>query len=259
MNHRLTDRRVVLTGAGSGIGAGTALRLLSEGARVLAVDLDEAGLDITRKRAEADGVDARLLTTTADISVESDVESIYAAADDGLGGVDALVNAAGILVPAHTHEMSLDSWNRVIGVNLTGTFLMCRAGIPRLLASPLDGVIVNFSSTSATFAHPYLGAYAASKGGIASLTHTIALEYTKQRLRAVCVSPGGIASKITTESILALPEGADGSLFAKLTSPFGGGSFGEPADVAGVIAMLVSDDGRFITGTEIRIDGGAHM
>jgi NAD(P)-dependent dehydrogenase (short-subunit alcohol dehydrogenase family) len=259
MQDRLTDRRIVVTGAGSGIGAGTALRLLTEGARVVAVDIDDAGLAATRAAAAAANVDSRLTTTVGDISDEDAVAALYAGVDDTLGGLDAVVNAAGILIPAHTHDMSLDLWNTVIGVNLTGTFLMCRGAIPRLIASPRDGVIVNFSSTSATFAHPYMAAYAASKGAIASMTHTIALEYTKQRLRAVCVSPGGITSKITTESILDLPADADGDLFGKLTSPFGGGSFGEPADVAGVIAMLVSDDGKFITGTEIRIDGGAHM
>ncbi|MGB6182921.1 MAG: SDR family oxidoreductase [Rhodococcus sp. (in: high G+C Gram-positive bacteria)] len=259
MQDRLTDRRVVLTGAGSGIGAGTALRLLAEGAHVLAVDLDESGLEQTRAAAEAAGHHQRFSAATADISSESDVAGVFARADTVLGGLDALVNAAGILIPGHTHEVSLDTWNKVIAVNLTGTFLMCREGIPRLLASEHDGVIVNFSSTSATFAHPYMAAYAASKGAISSMTSTIALEYTKQRLRAVCVCPGGITSKITTESITHLPENVDGSLFAKLTSPFGGGSFGEPRDVAGVIAMLLSDDGRFITGTEIRIDGGAHM
>jgi NAD(P)-dependent dehydrogenase (short-subunit alcohol dehydrogenase family) len=255
---RLLDRRIVITGAGSGIGAGTTLRLLSEGAHVVAVDVDSRGLEATRTAAEGQG-GGKLVTAICDISDEHSVASLYAEVDETLGGLDAVVNAAGILVPAHTHEMSLALWNKVIAVNLTGTFLMCRAAIPRLLASPRDGVIVNFSSTSATFAHPYMAAYAATKGAIASMTHTIALEYTKQRLRAVCVSPGGITSKITTESILTLPSDADGTLFAKLTSPFGGGSFGEPADVAGVVAMLVSDDGKFINGTEIRIDGGAHM
>ncbi|MGV8871279.1 MAG: SDR family NAD(P)-dependent oxidoreductase [Rhodococcus sp. (in: high G+C Gram-positive bacteria)] len=259
MQNRLDDRRIVVTGAGSGIGAGTALRLLEEGAQVVGVDLDEAGLAKTVAEAELQGISKKLITAVTDISSEDDVASLFDTVDSDMNGLDAVVNAAGILIPAHTHEMSLDLWNKVIGVNLTGTFLMCRAAIPRLLVSPRDGVIVNFSSTSATFAHPYMAAYAASKGAIASFTHTIALEYTKQRLRAVSVCPGGIASKITTESILTLPSDADSTLFAKLTSPFGGGSFGEPRDVAGVIAMLISDDGKFITGTEIRIDGGAHM
>ncbi|MGL4307150.1 MAG: SDR family NAD(P)-dependent oxidoreductase [Mycobacteriaceae bacterium] len=256
---RLEGRRVIVTGAGSGIGAGTALRLLHEGAIVLAADVDREGLEQLRIRASSESSDSSLTIAEVDISSEHSVSELFALANSMFDSLDAIVNAAGILITDRTHEMSLDRWNKIMGINLTGTFLMCRSAIPMLLGSRYGGVIINFSSTSAFFAHPYMAAYAATKGAISSMTHAIALEYTKQNLRAVSVVPGGITSKITTESILALPEDADGTLFAKLTSPLGGGAFGAPEDVAGVIAMLISEDGRFITGTEIRIDGGAHM
>ena len=180
-----------------------------------------------------------------------------------LAGVDAVVNAAGILRAAHTHEMSLEQWNQIIGVNLTGTFLVIRAALPELLVNP-KSVIVNFSSTSASFAHPYMAAYAASKGGIQSMTHTLALEYGRQGLRAVCVAPGGIKSGITDATGGYLPADTDWSLLAKLspvlptTLDASGAPMGDPAAVASVIAMLVSEDGAYITGTEIRVDGGAH-
>jgi NAD(P)-dependent dehydrogenase (short-subunit alcohol dehydrogenase family) len=116
--------------------------------------------------------------------------------------------------------------------------------------------VVNFSSTSAAFAHPYMAAYAATKGGIQSFTHAIALEYAKQGLRAVCVCPGSIASGMTSDP--GLPADSDWSLLAKLQPALGQG-FAPPSTVAGVIAMLASDDGAFVTGTEIRIDGGTHM
>lgn len=180
-----------------------------------------------------------------------------AAAVQRLGGLDVLVNAAGILRSAHTHETTLDFFNKVISVNLTGTFLMIREALPALLAGQAP-VIVNFSSTSASFAHPYMAAYAASKGGIQSMTHAIASEYGKQGLRAVCVAPGSIASGMTTGRGPGLPEDADMSLFVKLAPALGRG-FAGPETVAGVIAMLASEDGAFITGTEIRIDGGTHM
>ena len=131
------------------------------------------------------------------------------------------------------------------------------------MANP-KSVIVNFSSTSASFAHPYMAAYAASKGGIQSMTHTLALEYGKQGLRAVCVAPGGIKSGITDATGGYLPADTDWSLLAKLspvlptTLDAGGAPMGDPAAVASVIAMLVSEDGAYITGTEIRVDGGAH-
>lgn len=254
--NRFVDRRIVVTGGGSGIGQGTVLRLLAEGGHVHAIDVNADGLDVTRQMAAADGLGDRLSVGALDISNEQAVEADVTAAIAALGGLDVLVNAAGILRAAHTHECTLDMWNQVIGINLTGTFLMTRAALPALLSSG-HGVIVNFSSTSATFAHPYMAAYAASKGGVDALTHTLAVEYSKQGLRAVAVAPGGISSGITETTPGMLPADSDWSLFNKM-SPIIGSGMGTPADVAGVIAMLASEDGRYITATSVRIDGGAH-
>ncbi|WP_431933425.1 SDR family NAD(P)-dependent oxidoreductase [Nonomuraea jabiensis] len=254
---RLTDRRVLITGAASGIGQATALRLLSEGARVVAADLAEDGLKETHALATQQGTVDRLTTRTVDIADEGSVGDLVPAAITELGGLDALVNAAAVLRGAHTHDCSLELWNRIIGVNLTGTFLMTRAALPALLESG-RGVVVNFSSTAAFFAHPFMAAYSASKGGIASFTHSLALEYAKHGLRAVNIVPGGISSGITNNIGSLVPEDTDWNLFLKLTAAIGDGLPG-PENVAGVVAMLVSDDGAFITGTEIRVDGGAHM
>ncbi|MFD5736775.1 SDR family NAD(P)-dependent oxidoreductase [Streptomyces sioyaensis] len=255
--NRFDGRRALITGAGSGIGRATVHRLLAEGARVVAADIDAAGLRSTAGRAAEDGTAGRLETRELDIADEAAVRSGVAAAVAGLGGLDVLVNAAGILRSAHTHETGLDLFNEIISINLTGTFLVTREALPALLegSSP---VVVNFSSTSAAFAHPYMAAYAASKGGVQAMTHAIASEYSKQGLRAVCVAPGSIASGMTHGRGPGLPEDADMSLFAKLTPALGEG-FAAPETVAGVIAMLASQDGAFITGTEIRIDGGTHM
>ncbi|CAM2993371.1 Oxidoreductase, short chain dehydrogenase/reductase family protein [Prescottella defluvii] len=252
---RFDGRRVLVTGAGSGIGQATVARILEEGGIVVAADVSEAGLDVTRERATEAGTADRLTTTVVDISDENSVRENIGGAIEGLGGLDVLVNAAGILRSSHTDKTTLEFWNTVIGVNLTGTFLVTREALPALLESG-KGVVVNFSSTSAHFAHPYMAAYAASKGGIRSFTHAIALEYAKQGLRAVAVEPGSIASGMT--SAPGFPEGVDPSLIGKLY-PWIGEGFAPPEDVAGVIAMLASDDGKFVTGTEIRIDGGTHM
>ncbi|MEU5837835.1 SDR family oxidoreductase [Streptomyces diacarni] len=253
--NRFDGRKILITGAGSGIGQATVVRLLREGGDVVAADISEKGLEKTRALAGEDGTDARLTPVTVDISDEESVRQRIGGAIEGLGGLDVLVNAAGILDSRHTETMTLEFWNRIIGVNLTGTFLMTRQALPALLAGG-KGVVVNFSSTSASFAHPYMAAYAATKGGIQSFTHAIASEYSKRGLRAVCVAPGSIASGMTHNP--GLPEDTDYSLLAKLSPALGEG-FAGPETVAGAIAMLACDDGAFITGTELRIDGGTHM
>ncbi|MFV2174204.1 SDR family NAD(P)-dependent oxidoreductase [Actinomadura sp. LOL_016] len=254
---RFDGRRVIITGAGSGIGQATVLRILAEGGRVAAFDVSEEGLAETAKRAGAAGHGDRLTTAIMDVADEGAVRRGVAAAVRELGGLDALVNAAGILRSSHTHETTLEFWNTVLTVNLTGTFLVTREALPALLESG-RGAVVNFSSTSASFAHPYMAAYAASKGGIQSFTHVLASEYAKQGLRAVAVAPGSISSGMTTGRGPGLPEDADMSLFGKLMPALGKG-FAGPETVAGVVAMLASDDGAFVTGTELRIDGGTHM
>ncbi|MCG8970596.1 MULTISPECIES: SDR family NAD(P)-dependent oxidoreductase [Streptomyces] len=260
--NRFQGRRALITGGGSGIGQATVLRLLAEGGEVVAADLSETGLKDTYAKA---GTDAERLTTLPlDISDEAAVRTGVASALAALGGLDVLVNAAGILRSSHTHATSLADFTRVISVNLTGTFLMIREAIPALLDGNAPAV-VNFSSTSAMFAHPYMAAYAASKGGIQSMTHALAAEYGKQGIRFTAVQPGSISSGMTDGSGESrqsqgpgLPEDTDWSLFAKLAPALGDG-FAGPEAVAGVVAMLASEDGAFITGTEIRIDGGTHF
>ena len=205
----------------------------------------------------------RLTTLEMNVGDEGSVIDGVRRAVEQLGGLDSVVNAAGILRAEHTHQTSTELWNQIIAINLTGTFLVVREALPALLANSRSA-IVNFSSTSAAFAHPYMAAYAASKGGIQAFTHSVALEYAKDGLRAVCVAPGSIKSGITDATGGYIPQDADWSLFTRLmpilptTVESSGTGMAEPSAVAGVIAMLVSDDGAFITGTEIRIDGGTH-
>lgn len=259
---RLSGRNVIVTGAGSGIGRGTALRLAREGAYVAALDVVPAGLatltaELGESGAVADG--GEIVTGAVDIADEASVTAAVAGVVEARGGLDALVNVAAIHYGDHTHEMTLERWNRLISVNLTGTFLMTREALPALLESEHGGVVVNFSSTSAFFAHPYMAAYSATKGAIMSFTHSIALEYAHRGLRAVSLVPGGIETAITGATPANLPPDTDWNKMAKLMPTLGRGKFGGPADIAGVVAMLVSDDGRYITGTEIRVDGGTHM
>ncbi len=260
---RLAGNRILVTGAASGIGQATALRLLDEGAAVVAADVAADGLDKTQARAGEAGAGERLTTLEMDIADEESVIDGVRSAVNTLGGLDSVVNAAGILRAAHTDRMDLQAWNQIIRINLTGTFLVVREALPTLLENPRSA-IVNFSSTSASFAHPYMAAYAASKGGVQSFTHALALEYASKGLRAVCVAPGSIKSGITDATAGYIPQDADWTLFTRLmpimptSLESSGAGMADPTAVAGVIAMLVSDDGAFITGTEIRIDGGTH-
>jgi NAD(P)-dependent dehydrogenase (short-subunit alcohol dehydrogenase family) len=261
--NRLEGKRILVTGAASGIGQATALRLLDEGATIVAADVAVDGLDKTRARAEEAAIAERLTTVPMDVGNEDSVIDGVSSAIQTLDGLDSLVNAAGILRAAHTHETSLELWNQIVGINLTGTFLVVREALPALLANSRSA-IVNFSSTSASFAHPYMAAYAASKGGIQAFTHSLALEYARDGLRAACVAPGSIKSALTDATGGYIPKDADWSLFSRLmpilptTVESSGAGMAEPTAIAGVIAMLVSEDGAWITGTEIRIDGGTH-
>ncbi len=249
---RFSGRAAVVTGAASGIGRATVTRLVSEGASVLAVDIAADALDdavaVANDRAGAGG---SAMAHPADIGDESTASQCVTAAIEAFGKLDVLANIAGILRTAHSHECSINLWDQILRVNLTGTFLMCREAIPHLLAS--RGSIVNTASTSSHFGHPWMAAYAASKGGVAALTQTLAVEYAKQGLRVNAIAPGSVTSGITTS--ITFPDDIDARLIHRIMSPTGPG---EPESVASVVAMLASDDGAHMTGSIIRIDGGTH-
>ncbi len=247
---RLAGRSALVTGGASGIGAATALRLAAEGATVLAVDLNAEGLKTTVDALPAEATGS-ITAHVADVSDEQAVADTVALAVETGGGLDVVANIAGILRAAHSTEHSLELWDQVIRVNLTSTFLVCRAALPHLLDG--GGVIVNSASTSAEFGHPWMAAYAASKGGVAALTHTLAVEYSKRGVRVVAIAPGSVRTGMTKG--LDFPEDADFDLIPRIMSPIGPGA---PEAVASVVAMLASDDGAHISGEIIRIDGGTH-
>lgn len=263
---RYSDRRVLITGGGSGIGQACALRILAEGGRVVASDISGDGLADTAEKAG--DLAANLSTVVMDVGDEASVSTGVADAIATLGGLDTLVNAAGILRSAHLADTTLADFEQVLRINLTGTFLVTRESLAALRGGR-GPAVVNFSSTSAHFAHPYMAAYAASKGGVLAMTHAWALEFAKAGIRFNCVQPGSISSGMTDGTGASrqsvgpgLPEDADYALFGKVAPmlPLDGGAiFAAPDAVAGVVAMLGSHDGYFITGTEVRIDGGSHM
>jgi len=239
---RFAGKVALVTGAASGIGRATSERLAREGAAVMAVDLRDEPL-----RELVAGHAGRMAMMCGDVSDPASVQDTVDATVARFGALDVLCNAAGILRTVHTHEETLDDWNRVLATNLTGTFLMCRAAIPHLLRS--RGTIVNLSSTAALRAHAWTAAYSASKGGVLALTYELAIEYGQQGLRVNAVCPGGISTPI--HDAFQIPEGADPKLVRRIM-PFTG--FAEPDEVAATIAFLASGEAAHITGSMIRVD-----
>ena len=243
---RFTGRRALVTGAASGIGRATALRLASESAQVTAVDVNAELLE--KLTVDSEGAGGSITTLVGDVSTEDGVISLVDTAVERLGGLDVVVNAAGVLSFSHTHEVSLDEWSRLIAINLTGTFLMCRQSLPHLLAT--RGNIVNLASTAAHAGQPWATAYVASKGGVLAFTRSLAVEYAGQGLRVNSISPGGIDTPIT--GAFHVPEGADVRLISRVTPM---GPFGTPEGIAAAIAYVASDEASHMNGADIVIDG----
>jgi NAD(P)-dependent dehydrogenase (short-subunit alcohol dehydrogenase family) len=251
---RFDRKRALVTGGASGIGRATAARLAAEGANVVAADLDADRLATLKSEAEAmtDGgaqsARGSMHTRVADVSSPEAVTELVASSVETLGGLDVVVNVAGVLSFSHTHEHSLEEWDRLLAVNLTGTFLVCRAAIPHLLVS--RGTIVNLASTAGHKGQPWSAAYVASKGGVLALTKALAVEYGRAGLRVNSVSPGAIDTPIA--EAFHVPEGADAKLLARMM-PLDG--FGTPEGIAAAIAYLASDEASHMNGADVIIDG----
>ncbi len=247
---RFEGKKVVITGAASGVGRATADRIAEEGGEVALMDINAEGVEkAAAEVAEKYGVKTKAYTV--DVTNGEQVTSAIDQAAEDFEGFTTLLHIAGILKTFHTHEMEFEDWNRIIDVNLHGTFRVNRAALPHLLKNRFSA-IVNMCSTSAIGSHPWMSAYAASKGGVLSFTRALYIEYVKQGLRANCVVGGGIATPLHAE--FKAPQGADMDLL-KGAMPYG--SFAKPKHAASVIAFLASDDARFVNGTEVRADGGA--
>jgi NAD(P)-dependent dehydrogenase (short-subunit alcohol dehydrogenase family) len=248
---RFDDRVLLLTGASSGIGRATALKLASEGASIFLSDIVAEGLKETVEMATAaSAATTRIEYQVSDISNETQAKAAVASCIERFGRLDALCNNAGIIAYEHTHEMSLDFWRRILSVNIDGTFLMTREAIPHLLET--KGAIVNIGSTAGLSGLAYGAAYSASKGAIHAFTRAIAVEYSKQGLRANSICPASIETGMLAAT--RMPKNANLALLQRLSSLHGPAT---PDVVADLVLFLASQDGKHISGEEIRIDGAA--
>ncbi len=240
----------LVTGAASGIGRATARRLAAEGAAVACLDVAEDAIDavaaeISTEAAEAGG---RAIAVRCDVTDEDVVASAVAQAEADLGPITNLCNIAGIGGFSHTTEQSLGGWDKIIAVNLTGTFLMCRAVLPGMIER--GGAIVNTVSTAGVIGQPYSAAYCASKGGVKLLTKALAVEYMAKGVRVNGVAPGGVDTPIIHN--FGPPADADMKLIERLMTPIG---FAYPHEIAGAFAYLGSHEADYVTGAILSIDG----
>ena len=238
----LKGKRVLVTGGARGIGAATAARFLEEGARVVVLDRDEAGL--RRIERELPGLSG---TIEADVSDAEGVARAFARLDGLLGGLDVLINNAGISIRHRFTDISPQEWREVIDINLNGVFFAAQLAARRMLAED-GGVILNMGSTNALVGYHYYADYNASKAGVVELTRSMALELAPAvRVNAVC--PGFILTPMQEAEYTADKQRAFAS---KLPL----NRLGRPEDVAALFAFLASDDASFITGQTYVIDGG---
>lgn len=247
MQKRFDDKVVFVTGAGSGIGRATALRLGEEGARLFACDIDAGGLQSLE--ADAKSADITIDTHVLDVSDGEACRQAVAQCVDACGRIDVLCNIAGISRLDHVANFDDDFWNRMLGVNLSSVFFLSQAAMPHLLES--KGCIVNMASTAGLGGQAYNSPYCATKAGVVALTKSMALEFAAGGVRVNAVCPGGVKTPLLMAT--KMPEGANPKLFGKLM-PFL--PLGEAEEIATAVAFLASEDARYVTGVAFPVDGG---
>jgi NAD(P)-dependent dehydrogenase (short-subunit alcohol dehydrogenase family) len=244
MANRYDGKTAVITGAGSGIGAATALRLAAEGAQVLGLDINADGLAATAARAAGD-----VQTRECDIT---DPAQCRAAVDDAVtrfGHLDILGNIAGIARADHMTDVTEAAYRQMMGVNVDGYFFMAQAAVPHLLHD--GGVIVNIASNAGLIGQAYTVVYCMTKGAVVQLTRAIAMEYLKTPLRVVAIAPGMVDTGLTRD--YQMPADVDWDLVGRYISPRGATP---PESIAALIAFLASGDAPNMHGAIVSADHG---
>jgi NAD(P)-dependent dehydrogenase (short-subunit alcohol dehydrogenase family) len=245
---RFQDRGVLVTGGGSGIGQQVCYAAAEEGALVAVADLDleraeATAAEIRRRKGEAHAFQI-------DVAAPGSVTDCVAAAETTLGRLDILVNSAGVREIVSVLDLSFEEWNRVLTINLTGTFLVSQAFAKRLVATEKSGQIVNLASTLGLMAAPNRAAYTASKHGVVGLTKQMALELGAKGIRVNAVAPGVVRTPLT-ERYFQDPEYSQ-----MIRDIHAVGRWAEPREIANAILFLADEANSFITGTVMPIDGG---
>ncbi len=254
----LAGKRAIITGGATGLGLAIARRLAEAGASMLLADVDTAGGREAARALQQAGYHAGF--ASCDVSREPDVRAMVQQAVEQLGGIDILVNNAGVYPRTPLTETSLDEFNRVLAVNLTGTFLCSREVAARMIEQDRGGCIINLASIDAV--HPSyegMAAYDSSKGGVLMLTRSLARELGKHNIRVNAIAPGGIMTRALVSSTGSTSEEEARrqrrdlkSFMARMVL----GRMGEPDEIARVALFLASEMASYITGTMVVADGG---
>ncbi|MEE4228284.1 SDR family NAD(P)-dependent oxidoreductase [Pseudomonas viridiflava] len=242
--NRFTQKVVVVTGAGSGIGEATAKRFAREGASVVLVGRNEEKLKRVHAQLEGEGH----LVRAADVADLSDVEALFKEVASQFGRLDVLVNNAGIVKSGKVTELEVQDWKELMSVDLDGVFYCTRTAMPALIAS--KGNIVNVSSVSGMGGDWGMSFYNAAKGAITNFTRALALDNGADGVRVNAVCPSLTRSELTDDMM------DNDALMAKFKERIALGRPAEPEDIGDVIAFLASDDARFVTGVNLPVDGG---
>ena len=251
----IKDKAVIVTGGAKGIGRGICLAFAGEGAQVMCADVDEkAGAELADPCGELAGT---IRFQHVDVSQSGACHALVEATVSAWGGVDILCNNVGIqpgssYVPAH--ELPETMWDRIIDVNLKSFFLMTKACVPEMKRRN-GGVIINTASVQGLQSMKGVAAYAASKGGILSLTRQLALEYAEDNIRVLAVNPGSIDTPLVAESLESI-DGDKEELRKRIAAAHPIGRIGLPEDIAHTVLFLASDKASFMTGEYVCVDGG---